>query len=498
MKTLLGIDIGSTGCKAVLYDLNGNIKGAGYRSYPMETPQIGWVEEDADKWWDLLCEAIGDCISGEHKDIIAIAISGTNALVAIGENGNVLYPAIMQMDTRSESIAEELNEKIGSDHVFSITGNRIAPGMYAVPSMLWLKRNKQEVYSRVWKFLSPNGFISYRFTGEAVMDYSRCCSTMLFDIREKKWSQELIKCVEIDDAKLPLAVPSEKIIGTVNKFASEQTGIPVGVPVIAGAQDTVTAAIGAGCINPGKSLLVVGTVARICLPLENDRFHISLTNRTFLSETPYMVSGGTNGGGLSMRWFVDTFGEAVRNKAIEIGQSPYELIDKLAAQTPKGSEGLVYLPYIAAERSPIWDPKAKGVFFGITQRHKIGHFARAIMEGVAFAVRQCMDLLEEDSDCISDEIRILGGGAKSSLWRQIFADVLEKKITALKDTDTETKGAAFMAGLSVGVFSSYEQIENWIETSATAYTDNSAVEMYRRTNKKFCKLYPILKDEMHK
>lgn len=497
MEALLGIDIGSTGCKAALYSLEGKLLGAGYRTYPMLCPQPGWVEEDPDEWWRMTAEAIRECVQKSGippHHILAATVSGANATIAIDRDGAVLYPAIMQLDSRTQQIAAELEHSVGNDLVFSITGNRIAPSMFSAPSILWLKQNRPELYERTWKFLSPNGFIVHRLTSEATMDYSRCSSSMLFDIRARQWSDILVKRIGVDRDKLPDAVPSEHIVGPLTRQAAEETGLPPGLPIAAGAQDTVTAAIGAGCVEAGHPLLVLGTVARICMPLQNDEFHSALNNRTYIQGTPYLASGGTIGGGMSMRWYLENFSELELQKAAERNISPYEVLDELALRAPKGSDSLLFLPYISSERAPIWDLNARGVFFGVTSRHGKPHIIRAIMEGVAYAIRQSMQLLENEMGYAVKDIKILGGGAKSELWRVIFADVLNRRILKTENADAETRGAAYMAGMAAGALDSYAGAESWAAVFSSQEPCPASAALYDRLFEIYSALYPQLKD----
>lgn len=497
MELLLGLDIGTTGCKAALYESTGNCVGAGYRKHAMSTPQPSWVEEDPDEWWEKSAQAIREAISvagANASDIRGVSVSGSNALIAMGSDGEVLCPAIMQLDLRTAALAQAMRQTIDARIVFELAGNRIAPSMFSGLSMCWLRENLPEVYQNTWKFLSPTGFLTYRLCGKAVMDYTRASTTLLFDIRRKRWARRLIDLFHLDENKLPDLTASDAVVGHVHEQAAKLTGLQVGTPVAGGCQDSVAAAVGCGCNQAGKALLILGTVARICIPLSSASFNEALLNVSFLDEPPYLSNGGTVSGGLSVRWALDTFTPHLKAEAKQRGVSAYALFDEWAARAPKGSDSLIYLPYLNGERAPIWDSNARGVFFGLTPRHDSRHFARATMEGVAYAVRQSVESINLREEDTRKAVLLSGGGANSLIWCQIFADVLGRPVAVTANSESETSGAAFIAGKAIGLFGSYQEAAAWSSITNTQYPDPAAASLYSKLFAVYEMLYPRLKD----
>jgi len=494
----LGIDVGSTGCKASVYCLNGKQLGSGYRTYAMHRPTMGWAEESPEEWWTKVVEAIRDAIDQSGQDgrgVVAVAVSAANALIPVGANGEALYPAIMQLDQRAIGVAERLKKTVGDEKVTSITGNPIVPGMFSAPGMLWLKENRPDVYEKTEKFLVPSGWIAYKLCGTPAMDYTRASMTMLFDYRTKQWSEELAQAYGLDLKKLPEAVSPQTVIGRVSREAARVTGLPEGIPVAAGAQDTVTAAIGSNCVSPGNALVIVGTVARVGVPVKEFSPKNKLINICFLDEkAPYFSSGAVMAGGLSLNWYLNNLCYGLRSAAEAENKNPYQLLNELAGQVPKGSEGLLYLPHLNGERAPLWNEKARGVFFGISPRHDNRHFARAVMEGVALALREVLETIGPGTE-LSESFILSGGGAKGKVWREIYADVLQKPMVLLSDLETETRGSAFLAGVASGVFSSYEQASEWIETQMIQEPDPKAADAYGQLFEIYKKLYSHLKED---
>ncbi len=501
MDYLMGIDIGTTGCKATLFDLQLNPCGTGYRSYEIISPKAGWAEEDPDEWWLGMAQAVRDSLdrySPDRDRILAAAVSCTNGLVPMDKEGNCLSNAIMQIDGRTDAEADFIASAAGKDEIFAVTGNRVAPGTFSAPIIVWFKRHRPEIYQSTWKFLAPGGFIVQRLTGRFTMDYTRASTTLLFDIRKKEWSERLCGQIGVDIEKLPDPVASETVVGTVTKEAALFTGLPEGIPVAAGAMDTVAAAIGIGCVEADSPLLIVGTVARLCIPMKDAAFDRTFLNAAFTSETPYIAMAPTNGGGISLKWFLNAFCESEGRAADRLQINPYGLLDAEALRAPPGSEGIIYLPYIAGERSPIWDPHARGVFFGISCSHKKCHFIRAIMEGIAYATRQNMEIYERVMRNSCDNIVACGGGIRSEAWRMIFADILGKTIAMPRSAESETKGGAYIAGMAAGVYSSYREAKKLASPVASVSPAQASRQKYDALFEVYKSLYQSLKEDYRK
>jgi len=497
-ELLLGIDIGTTGCKASLFYINGKLLSTSYREYKIKSPNVGWAEENPEEWWIKTAEAVKECIekSGiDNKTIAGVGISCTNALIPVDESGKPLTNAIMQIDNRTYNEVEWIKERIGEDKIFSVTGNRIAAGTFSAPIILWLKRNMPDIYYRTKKFLVPTGFIVYKLTNIFSIDYTRASTTLLFDIRKREWCEDLCREMDISTDKLPEAYHSDAVAGYVTKSAADMTGLAVGTPVAAGMMDTVAAAVGMGAIKANDPFLIIGTVSRISVGLNKDSFDKRFLNTCFLKDTPYLAMAPTNGGGISLRWFRDSFGEAETILSSNTGLSPYMFFDMEADKIKPGSEGLIYLPYIAGERCPIWDSKAKGVFFGISPSHKKTHFIRAIMEGVAYATRHNVEILENEVGIRFDKVRIGGGGASSLLWRQIMSHVLCKTVLKPRVVETETIGSAVIAGRAAGIYDTYDAMPSCMDIESESRPDMITANIYTKYFQLYKKLYTDLKDD---
>ena len=454
---LMGIDVGTSGCKVALFDLEGSLRVETYRSYPLIHPRPGWVEEDPlEGWWKAASEGIREVLfrSGMSAESIGgISISCTNALICVDKDGVPLRNALMQIDRRSIPQAEALRQMVGEERVFEATGNRIAPGTFSVPLILWIKENEPGIFDRTHKFLVPTGFLVYQLTGEYVMDWSRGATTLLFGTGgPRSWLSELCETVGIPKEKLPRSCPSWEVVGEVSRLASQETGLAPGTPVVAGAMDTVAAALGSGVVTNGDSFYVLGSVGRICLCLDKPTFDVRFINTCHCIPDYWIAIACTNGAGLSLRWFKEQLGEWESAKALETGESPFHLLDLQAIQSRPGANRLLYLPYLAGERSPIWDPYARGVLFGLDAAHRKADLIRAFLEGSAFAARDNFETFEANLKKGIAEVKMSGGGSRSVLWQEITADILGKELAVSELSDTETFGNALLAGFGTGIY----------------------------------------------
>ncbi|MHB1133613.1 MAG: xylulokinase [Chloroflexota bacterium] len=455
--TLLGVDVGATGCKATLYSLDGRPLRTGYAEYRMHSPSAGWVEEDAEDWWrgaGASCRAALDA-PGLAESVAGVGVGCTNALVAVDAEGRPLRPAIMQLDQRTVPQADWLRKEAGAESLFQITGNRVAPGSYSAPIILWLKEHEPEVFAAAHKFLVPSGFVVQRLTGRFSMDYSRGSTTALFDIRGRTWSDDLCRLAGIPRQQLPDLYESSQVVGGVTAAAAAATGLRAGTPVVAGCMDTVGAAVGSGAVVPGEPFAIMGTVARVSVALAEPRFDDRFLNCCHAVSGQWLAIAVMNGAGVSLRWFRDVFGQTEVAEAQARGCDAYELFTEQAATSVPGANGVLYLPYLAAERSPIWDPYARGVLFGLSVAHQRGDILRALLEGVALSVRHNLHIMEEALSGRAERLNIGGGCARSDLWNQIIADATGRTIVRLRASETETLGAAILAGVGAGVYQGF-------------------------------------------
>ncbi|MHB1417155.1 MAG: xylulokinase, partial [Chloroflexota bacterium] len=368
-----------------------------------------------------------------------------------------LRPAIMQLDQRTVPQADWLRAAVGEQELFELTGNRVAPGSYSAPLILWLKEHEPETFRDAHKFLVPSGFVVQHLTGRFSMDFSRASTTALFDIGRRAWSEHLLETTGIARDQLPDLYESWQVVGPVTAEAARLTGLREGTPVVAGCMDTVGAAVGSGAVVPNEPFAIMGTVARVSVALAEPKFDDRFLNCCHAVPGQWLAIAVMNGAGVSMRWFRDVFGQLEVAMSPELGTDPYDLLTQEAARAKPGAGGLIYLPYIAAERSPIWDPYARGVFFGLSVGHQRGDVIRSIMEGVALSVRHNLKIMEDRLCGPATRLNIGGGCSLSPLWDQIIADATRHTIVTLRAPETETLGAAILAGVGTGIYGDFAQ-----------------------------------------
>jgi xylulokinase len=488
---LLGIDIGGTGSKAGVFTLDGQLAGEGYGEYRMISKVPGQAEHDAEAWWQATVKAVRDALGDiPGEEILVVGVGCTNGLIAVDDKGRPLRPAIMLWDQRALPEVDRIRNRLGADSVFGIAGNPVAPGAYSLPTILWLKHHEPETFKAAHKLMVPGGYLVARLTGEFTIDYSRACTTLLFDIRKKRWHTPFLEALEIPEEKLPRPEPSDAVIGQVTAGAAELTGLKKGTPVIAGCMDTIGASLGSGVIEHGDCFVIMGTAARVSGPLAAPKFDHRFMNCTHVTPEHWLYIGAINGVGSSLRWVRDTFGQAEQTVADFTGQNVYDLITAQAAQAPPGSKGLLFLPYISGERTPIWDPYARGVFFGVTLGHNRNDFLRSTLEGASFAIRHVIEILETDSGLQIPALKIGGAAASSAVWNQIIADVLGKTVVSLTRSHTEVLGAAVLAGVSIGAYPDFHTaLKKTVVLGKSYKPDPRAHDAYNQLFPLYIKLY---------
>lgn len=485
---LLGIDIGGTGTKAGVFTLGGELIGSGYGEYQMISTVPGQAEHDAELWWQATIEAVKASIQAVDPSLIkAIGVGCTNGLIAVDQQGLPIRPAIMLWDQRALPEVERIREQLGAETVFSVTGNPLAPGAYSLPTLLWLKHHEPQSYEVAHKLMVPGGYLVARLTGEFTIDHSRASTTLLFDIRKRQWHQPFLSELEIDEEKLPRPVACDEVVGTISEEAALLTGLKAGTPVVGGCMDTIGASLGTGVLDEGQCFIIMGTAARVAGPVKTDRFDQRFMNCTHLSRDCWQYIGAINGVGSALRWVRDTFGQIEQQQAAKSDSNVYDLITAQAADSPPGSKGLLFLPYLAGERTPIWDPYARGVFFGVTLGHNRGDFFNSVLEGAAFAIRHVVDLLEQEMDVKIKDLHIGGAAASSRVWNQIIANVLNKKVVSLTQSHTEVLGAALLAGVGLGLY------ENYHEAIAKTVVTGEAFDPDFVSHQTYSKLFPMYK-----
>jgi xylulokinase len=497
-QVVLGIDIGTTGAKCTFYTVNGIPLASAYQEYPMIHPQSGWVEEDPERWWSAVAVNIRQCFDSgtvTPARVAGVGVSCTNSIIPLDRDGNHLYNAILQLDQRTEGEVRWLINNIGKERIHQVTGNRIARGTFSLPTLRWYINKRPDIIKKTHKFVVPSGFIIQKLTGNFSINTSRMGFTLLSDIRSGAWDEDLARDAGVPAELLPTPYRATDIVGRVHRQAASRTGLLEGTPVVAGAMDTVAAAIGAGAVGVGDTFLAVGTCGRLCFAAGTPVFDDRLMHCQHAVEGLWLTMEATNASGASLRWFRDVFGGAVLDRCGREGKDVYAVMDALAAESVPGAEGLIYLPYLSGERCPIWDPDARGVFFGLHFGTAYADVVRAVFEGVVYSIRQGMDIVLEHNR-MSENLTIGGGIANSLIWSQMFADIMDHPIIRLNIHETETLGGAILAAYGVGLISDMGGMaRNAAKGSEVLMPDGTATAVYKRYFPLYQKLYKDLKDD---
>jgi xylulokinase len=451
LRYLLGIDIGSGACKTTLIDFRGRPVYTAAHEYPTYYPRAGWAEQKPDDWYHALCDAVSETERCDWpvSEIAAICLSApTHTAVLLDGDFRVLRRAILWTDQRSAPQAERLEREYGKS-ILEITHNRVDP-VWTLPQLLWIKEHEPEVWKKVAFVLFAKDYVRWRLTGTYVTDSIEALGSMLFDARRECWSEELCGLLGLPVEKLPPVVAPAEVVGQVTQQAAQMTGLQQGTPVIAGATDTALEVFAAGAAKTGQSTIKLATAGRICVITDRACAHPHLFNYPHVVPGKWYPGTGTKSCASSFRWLRDAFYSHEYALARDSGTSIYEMIDEEAAQVPMGAEGLIFHPYLLGELSPYGDPYLKGDFIGITMRHTRAHFARAVLEGVAFSLLDSLSVFKEVG-LEPQDLRIIGGGARSPLWRQIMSDVLGRPLSEPVTADSSF-GGAILAGVGIGVF----------------------------------------------
>jgi xylulokinase len=481
--SLLSLDVGTGSLKASAYDLKGNLLAKASQEYPTHYPQPGWAQQDPQDWWDACCTACRSITSQKDIHISSITVSGqAPGCVPVDNSGSPLRRAILWLDRRSSPQVDWLNEHLGTEQAIQ-TGMNTLDSYFGGVKWLWFRQNEPDLYAKTWKILQANSFITLQLTGEAVIDpgHAGLCSPCS-DVNSGKWSSAVCGLMELHMRKLPPIYPSTMVIGRVTSKASGITGLPAGTPVICGAPDYLCSFLGSGAPSAKTAAMMLGTAGNL-MSLSPPKIDARLLNTLYM-DGRVLSTGGVLAGS-AVRWF----GEMLRINAVDL----YETLDNEAAQVEPGSGKLIFLPYLLGERSPIWDAHARGVYFGLSTVHHRGHLYRALLEGVAFAFRQLIDILAGNGSQI-EEVIAINGGARSAVWRQIFADVLELPVRWRPSRDGTSLGGAYLAAMGNGIYGELSEIQNWMEPTIDTLPDRSHSRDYRRYYAIYASLYEKLKD----
>ena len=496
---LMGIDIGTTACKVAVFDSKGKLCASASDQYPVYYPEEGYAEQDPEEWWMAVSNSIKCCMEEaklKPSEIAGIGIDGQSwSAIAVDKKGEVLTRTPIWMDTRAAEICMELNNEIGKDAITKLCGNPLA-ATYSTGKVLWYKKYIPDVYKRIDKILQSNSFIAFKLTGVYSQDVSQGYAFHFFDNKNGKWNADMCKTMGLPVNFFPEISPCDKVIGTVNREAAARCGLMEGIPVVAGGLDAAAGALGVGVIHEKETQEFGGTSCGFSICMDSYRYDSRLVLSTHVVPGKWLLQGSSNAGGNVMRWLEMELGEYERLIGADMGKSTLEMYNDLAHKIPVGSDGLVFLPYMNGERSPIWDANAKGVYFGLDYNKTRGHLIRSAMEGVAFAERHSLDVAE-NAGAVVEEIRATGGSTNSYLWTQMKADILRKTVTVPDVREATAFGAALLAGVGVGMYASYDEaLHNKVKIARTHKTNEDDAWRYEKNYKIYRRLYECLKDLM--
>jgi xylulokinase len=496
---ILAHDLGTTGDKATLFGSEGGLLASEFSPYPTHYPKTGWAEQDPEQYWQAFCRSTRDLLEKTRTppaEIAAVAFSGQMmAALPVDREGRALRNSIIWADLRSTSQAEALGKRIDADRVYRISGHRLSPS-YSAAKIMWIKENEPDIYKRAHKFLHAKDYLAGRLTGAVFTDYSDASGMNLLDITALQWSAEVLEAAGIDSGKLPDIVESTEVVGKITGEAAAASGLLSGTPVVIGGGDGACATCGAGVVSENQAYIYLGTST--WMAVASTKPILDPAKRTFtfchFLKGLYFPAGTMQAGGGSYQWFKNTLGDAEEHAAGEAGIDAYEILNLKAEEAPCGSGGLLFLPYLMGERSPLWNPQARACFIGLTMVHTKKHIIRSVLEGVAFNMRMIFEAFQEQG-VKSARMRLIGGGARSRLWRSIFADVLEIPVARLNFIEEATSvGAAIAGGVGVGLFSSIREADRLVHETEVTPCNPGNFAVYRRNYSAFRSSYERLRD----
>ncbi|WP_159081819.1 gluconokinase [Paenibacillus sp. CAA11] len=494
---VLGIDIGTTSLKAVLFGSCGKVKAKESVGYPLYQPKPDWAEQEPEEILQALIDAVrhvlikGGIASNRVK---AIGLStAMHSLIALDREGRPLTRSIVWTDNRSVKQSDALREN-GGLNIYLRTGTPIHP-MSPLCKILWLKEEAPEIFHNTAMFAGIKEFILHRLFGEYVVDYSIASATGILDLSSLKWDEEVLQLLDIDTSRLPRIVPTTEVLAGMDSGLANQMGLDPKIPFVIGASDGVLANLGVGAIGPGEVAVTIGTSGAVRMvtdaPLTDER------GRTFcyaLTDRHWVVGGPTNNGGIMLRWLRDEFASSEVEIAKRLGKDSYDLMIEYAEKVPAGAEGLLFLPFLTGERAPYWNPNARGVFFGISLRHRREHFIRAVLEGVVLSIFS-VGVALRDLAGPANQIIASGGFARSSVWRQILSDVMGKELLVPEVEEASALGAAALAMYAIHELSSFEEVKSWVRITHRHEPNLKSSEVYLQLFDMYERIYNKLESD---
>ena len=490
---LLGIDVGTGGTRALIVDEAGHVISSATEEHePFASPRIGWAEQNPEDWWRACGLAVRNALHKAGLDgsrIGCVGFSGQmHGAVMLDARDAVVRPALIWCDVRTEKQCRELTGKIGAERLIRLTCNPALPN-FTLPKFLWVRENEPENWGRVRSVMLPKDYVRFRMTGKRTIDVADASGTLLLDVANRCWSREVMEETGIEERMLPRLYESQEICGKVTVAGASATGLKAGTPVVAGAGDQAAGATGMGIVAPGAVSATIGTSGVVFAATDRPALDSKGRLHTFCHAVPgrWHVMGVTQAAGLSLRWFRDRFGAGT-----EDGRDPYERLTEEAANIPAGSDGLLWAPYLMGERTPHLDPNARGALIGLTASHTRGHVIRAILEGVAFSLKDSFMLFAEMGVPVN-RIRLGGGGARSPLWRQIQADVYGREVEIVEAEEGAAYGAAILAGVGAGKWASVDvACDQVIRIAQVVKPQPEAMEQMAKQHEIFRKIYPAI------
>jgi xylulokinase len=490
MSALLGIDLGTSSVKVVVFSTAGKILGLGSAEYPILTPQPGWAEQDPEQWWSATVDAARTALNAAGQpEVQGIGFSGQmHGPALLDKQSRLLGNAIIWADQRSGPLLAEIESLVGKKHLAEVCGTAPAAG-FLIATLRWLLRHDPARLDQIGTILLPKDYIRFKITGEIATDASDAAATGLFDVAKRTWAWEVIELLGIPRTIFPEVRDSAEVCGKLLPAPAAELGLKPGIVVAAGSADQPAQAVGNGLIEPGQGSVTLGTGGQVCVPLAAPVFDSEGRLHTFCHALPsrWYLLGAMLSAGMALRWARHT---------LRCDQVSYSDLDHMAEAVPIGAEGLVFLPYLVGERSPLMDPQARGTFAGLTLRHDTGHLIRAVLEGISYAMRQIIETIGE-TGVRMDRWVASGNGLGSTFWRQMLADTLNRPLLRGEDANSAERagvGAAILGGIAAGVLGGFKEAKSFAPRFDEVTQPNPArVEEYERAYGRFKELYPRLK-----
>ncbi len=503
MKQLIGLDLGTSGVKALLINTRGKVLKTHTEGYPLYQPEQGWSEQDPHEWWDAVLRTLKEILSADEakpEEVKGLSLSGQmHGSVFLDGKGDVIRKPILWNDTRTTEQCREIEEKVGEEKLLELVGNPALEG-FTAPKVLWLRENEPENYEKLETLLLPKDYIVYRLTGRLVTEKSDAAGTILYDVRNQEWSDEVISELDIDRDVLPEVLDSVDVVEELKPDLAKELGLSPDLKVIAGGADNACSAVGNGIVEEGLFLASIGSSGVVLAHSDQMEVDNEARVHSFNHSVPdrWYLMGVMLSAGLSYRWFRDAFSGIELRAGNLTDTDPYELLNSEASRVPPGSDGLVFLPYLNGERTPHKNANARGTFFGFSGTHDKRHFVRSVLEGITFGLRDSLELIK-DMGVEPEQIRVTGGGAKSDIWRGIQADIFGQEVVTTAVDEGPAYGAGLLAGTGAGVFDSVgEAVETCVEVASSQQPRAENLSVYEDLYPIYRSLYTSLKEDYEK